>query len=69
MLHPIEFKERWGLTYVELAAVLKYNSDFTAKSWGLHGKAHREPPGVVHLACGLLNEKWTREGKPQNFLT
>jgi hypothetical protein len=62
-MHPIEFKEKWKLTYQEMAFVLGYESYDTVRSWFRCGKKHRNPMKVVHITCWLLNEKWEREGK------
>lgn len=61
-MHPIEFKKKWKLTYPELSRLLGY-ADFTVRSWGLEGKAKRNPHFVVYQLCALLDEKWTNQGK------
>lgn len=62
-MHPIDFKQKWHLTYPELALVLGYESDYTVCAWGQTGKSKRNPPNVVFVACCLLDEKWQREGR------
>ncbi|MBD6619734.1 hypothetical protein FNW02_28945 [Komarekiella sp. 'clone 1'] len=62
-MHPIEFKKRWSLTYDQLALVLGYESTYTLRCWAIKGKHHRNPQGNIFVLCGLLNEKWEREGK------
>ncbi|MBG1270523.1 hypothetical protein [Nostoc sp. WHI] len=62
-MHPIEFKKKWQLTYDDLALVLGYQSDFTVRCWGINGKRKRNPQKVVYVACRLLDEKWSTQGK------
>ncbi|MBW4429295.1 MAG: hypothetical protein KME50_34100 [Nostoc desertorum CM1-VF14] len=62
-MHPIEFKKKWQLTYNELALVLGYENDFTVRCWGINGGHRRNPQKVVYVACRLLDEKWSSEGK------
>ena len=62
-MHPIDFKNKWGLTYFQLASLLGYESDYTVKSWNFSGKRRRNPQGIVLIACGLLDEKWEKEGR------
>ncbi|MBD2566050.1 hypothetical protein H6G95_37020 [Nostoc linckia FACHB-391] len=46
----------------ELSRILGY-ADFTVRSWGLEGKAKRNPHFVVYQLCALLDEKWINQGK------
>ncbi len=62
-MHPVELKKKWKLTWLELAIILGYESDYTVRSWGLKGKHKRKPQAVVFLACKLLDEKWEAAGK------
>jgi hypothetical protein len=65
-MHPIEFKKKWQLTYDELALVLGYQGDYTVRSWGTNGRHKRNPQNVVYVACRLLDEKWSTQGKQIN---
>ncbi|MDZ8242250.1 MAG: hypothetical protein RMZ69_34805 [Nostoc sp. ChiQUE01a] len=62
-MHPIELKEKWQLTYNELALVLGYQGDYTVRSWDRNGRCKRNPQNVVYVACRLLDEKWSTQGK------
>ncbi|MCL6755009.1 hypothetical protein KBT16_30170 [Nostoc sp. CCCryo 231-06] len=62
-MHPIELKKKWQLTYDELALVLGYQGDYTVRSWNTNGRHKRNPQKVVYVACRLLDEKWSAEGK------
>lgn len=66
-LHPIAFKEKWNLNWTQLASVLRYDNDQTVRSWGGTWKESRKPKGIVLLTCALLDEKWTKEGRPNFF--
>ncbi|MCC5640010.1 hypothetical protein LC593_30115 [Nostoc sp. CHAB 5844] len=61
--HPIEFKNKWQLSYVELAIVLGYTSDRTVRSWGATGRFRRDPQAPACVAAYLLDEKWLQQGK------
>jgi hypothetical protein len=62
-MNPIEFKNKWKLTYAELAVALGYTSDRTVRSWELTGTLRREPQPPVWVVCHLLDEKWLQQGK------
>jgi hypothetical protein len=62
-MHPIEFKKKWQLTYDDLALVLGYEGDYTVRSWNMNGRHKRNPQKVVYVACRLLDEKWSTQGK------
>ena len=62
-MHPIELKEKWQLTYNELAQVLGYQGDYTVRSWNTNSRHKRNPQKVVYVACRLLDEKWSTQGK------
>ncbi|WP_199336310.1 hypothetical protein [Nostoc sp. FACHB-110] len=62
-LNPIEFKNKWQLSYVELAIVLGYTSDRTVRSWGATGQFHRYPAASACVAAYLLDQQWLEHGK------
>jgi len=62
-MNPIEFRNKWNLTYAELAIVLGYTSDRTVRNWELTGTLHREPQPPACVVCYLLDEKWAQQGK------
>ncbi|GAX39010.1 hypothetical protein [Nodularia sp. NIES-3585] len=62
-MHPIEFKEKWGLSYEDLALVLGYESAYTCRCWGMKGCSRRNPQNVVRVACHLLDQQWSIHGK------
>lgn len=61
--HPIDLKNKWQLSYVELALVLGYTNDRTVRSWGTTGLSQRCPQAPASVAAYLLDEKWQEEGK------
>ncbi|MFB2832961.1 hypothetical protein [Floridanema evergladense] len=63
-----QFKNSWGLTYAQLAAVLDY-SEQGVRQWFFtdRSKRKRTPPGVVIVAVTSLDELWRLRGKPNFF--
>jgi hypothetical protein len=59
-MNPLQLKEKWQLTYSQLAAALGYESDYSVRSWAMQGKKKRNPPGVVTICCKLLDAEWER---------
>ena len=66
-MHPIELKKKWQLTSDELSLVLGYEGDYTVRSWGTNVRHKRNPQNVVYVACRLLDEKWSTQGKVVDF--
>lgn len=62
-MNPIVFKNKWNLSYLELAVILGYTSDRTIRSWENSSQLHRYPQPPACVVCYLLDEKWQQQGK------
>ncbi len=62
-MHPNELKNKYHLTYTQLATALG-KSELHCKSWGLSPTypPNRLPPLAVRLQCLALDRLWEKEG-------
>ncbi len=62
MLHPLEFKEAWGLSWFKMATLFG-RQPRSLQRYRPNAPDYREPDETIQIACALQHQLWLINGK------